>query len=89
MKPDGRLASTGVCLANAGAEYVVYAPQGKAFTVNLTDAKNTTFIVRWYDPRTGQFRDAGQVAGGNAAQPFTPPLQDDAVLHLKGQEASP
>jgi hypothetical protein len=88
MKPDGRLASTGVCLANAGVEYVVYAAQGKAFTVNLTAAQNMTFLARWYDPRTGQFQDAGRVAGGNASEPFISPLQDDAVLHLRGQRAS-
>lgn len=88
-RPDGRLASTGVCLANPGTEYVVYAPQGKAFTVNLAAAKDTTFTVRWYGPRSGQFHDAGWVTGGNAAQPFTPPLQDDAVLHLQGQGALP
>jgi hypothetical protein len=74
-----------VCLANAGVEYVVYAPQGKGLTVNLAAAKDMTLRVRWYHPRSGQFHDAGQVAGGNAAQLFTPPLQDDAVLHLKGQ----
>lgn len=89
MKPEGRSASTGVCLANTGVEYVVYAPQGKAFTVNLAAAKNAAFIVRWYDPRTGQFHDAGRVAGGNEAQPFTPPLQDDSVLHLQRQETPP
>jgi hypothetical protein len=88
-KPDGRLASTGVCLANAGAEYVVYAPQGQAFTVNLAAVKDTTFTVRWYDPRSGQFHDAGRVSGGNAAQPFAPPLQDDVVLHLQGQGRAP
>ena len=89
MKPEGRLASTGVCLANVGVEYVIYAPQGKAFTVNLAAAKDMTFTIRWYDPRSGQCHDAGRVAGGNAAQPFTPLLQDDAVLHLQRQETSP
>jgi hypothetical protein len=88
MKPEGRLASTGVCLANVGAEYVVFAPQGKAFTVNLTAAQNMTFLARWYDPRTAQFQDAGRVTGGNASEPFISPLQDDAVLHLRGQRAS-
>ncbi len=82
MTPNERLASTGVCLANAGVEYVVYTPSTRVLTVNLSAAKDTTFRVRWYDPRTGQFRDAGQVTGGNEAQPFTPPFRNDAVLHL-------
>jgi hypothetical protein len=63
--------------------------RGKAFTVNLAPAKNMTFIVRWYDPRTGQFHDAGRVMGGNAAQSFTPPLEGDPVLHLQGQGTRP
>jgi hypothetical protein len=89
MKPQGRLASTGVCLANAGVEYVVYAPQGNAFTVNLTAAKNTTFVARWYDPRRGQFHEAGRVTGGDAAQPFAPPVQDDTVLDLTREQTLP
>jgi hypothetical protein len=89
MKPEGGLASTGVCLANAGVEYVVYAPQGRPFTMNLADAKDTALIVRWYDPRSGQSYDAGRVPGGNEAQPFAPPLQGDAVLHLKKPETLP
>ncbi len=86
MAPDARLASTGICLANAGTEYVVYGPDGKAFTVNLAAARSGTLNTRWYDPRTGQFYDAGRIAGGNEAQPFTPPFQGDAVLHLKAVE---
>src|SRR5208282_528790 len=39
MSPRDSLSSTGFCLAqtpSSGAEYVVYAPAGGAFTVNLT-----------------------------------------------------
>ncbi len=82
MAPEGQLASTGVCLAKPGVEYVVYTPPAKVFTVNLAAAKGTIFRVRWYDPRTGQFHDAGRVAGGSDVQPFTPPFGGDAVLHL-------
>jgi len=83
MAPDAHLASTGICLADAGAEYVVYGPEGKPFTVNLTAAQNRTLIARWYDPRKGQWYTPGRVVGGSEAQLFTPPLQGDAVLHLK------
>jgi hypothetical protein len=83
MKPDGQLASTGVCLAEAGVEYVVYAPPGRAFTVNLAAARDTAFAVRWYDPRTGRFYEGNPITGGNVAQPFTPPFAGDAVLYLK------
>jgi hypothetical protein len=85
LKPEGQLASTGVCLAQAGVEYVVYAGPGAAFTVNLAGAPDTAFGVRWYDPRTGRFHDGHPIQGGNAAQPFVPPIAGDAVLHLKLQ----
>jgi hypothetical protein len=83
MRPDGSLASTGVCLANAGVEYVVYTPPTRVFTVNLAATGGVTLNARWYDPRTGQFHEAGRIAGGSAAQPFAPPFAGDAVLHLK------
>jgi hypothetical protein len=89
LKPDGRLASTGVCLAEAGVEYVVYAPPGWAFTVNLAAAKDTALGVRWYNPRTGEFHEGSPVAGGNQAQPFTPPFAGDAVLYLKDLRPRP
>jgi hypothetical protein len=83
MKPDGQLASTGVCLADVGVEYVVYTPPSRAFTVNLAAARDTALDVRWYDPGTGRFHDGRAIVGGNEAQPFTPPFAGDAVLHLK------
>jgi len=86
MKPDGQLASTGVCLADLGVEYVVYAPPSRAFTVNLAAARDTAFDVRWYDPRAGRFHDDRAITGGNEAQPFTSPFGGDAVLHLKAHQ---
>jgi hypothetical protein len=87
MRPDGGLASTGVCLAQAGVEYVVYASPTRFFTVDLAAAKGTTLGVRWYDPRTAEFYDGGRILGGNPAQPFLPPFQGDLVLHLKDANA--
>lgn len=88
MKPEGQLASTGVCLADAGVEYVVYAA-GRAFTVNLAAARDTILGVRWYNPRTGQFHDGRPTMGGNEAQPFTSPFAGDSVLHLKDVRRRP
>ena len=36
MTPQNALSSTAYCLANAGKEYLVYAPSGGTFTVNLS-----------------------------------------------------
>lgn len=83
LKPQGKLASTGVCLANAGKEYIVLAPPGKSFTVNLSAVKNVTFTVRWYNPRIGQYQNAEPVMGGLESQVFIPPFNSDAILHLK------
>ncbi|MEJ2704206.1 MAG: putative collagen-binding domain-containing protein [Sedimentisphaerales bacterium] len=82
MAPHGELTSTGICLAQPGAEYVVYAPMGGGFTVDLAAVKGETLRVRWYNPRNGQFYLAGKIAGGGSEQ-FTLPFQGDAVLHLR------
>ena len=83
MRPDGGLASTGICLADAGREYVVYALPGNTFTVNLAAAKGRILTVRWYDPAMGRFHDADRITGASETQSFAAPFEGDAVLHLK------
>jgi hypothetical protein len=80
MKPAGGLASTGFCLANT-AEYLVYAPSGGAFTVNLS-ATHGSLNVEWFDPSKGKATPAGTVEGGSAAQSFASPFTGDAILYL-------
>ena len=82
MKPEGRLASTGVCLARPGEEYVVYATKGGRFTVDLTVAGQKALSARWYNPRTGEFHAGADVRGGNGQQAFEAPFSGDAALHL-------
>jgi hypothetical protein len=82
--PQPSLSSTGHCLANAaatGAEYVVYAPNGGTFTVDLS-ATTRTLKVEWLDPATGMTTSAGPVTGGSTAQSFTSPFGNDTVLYL-------
>ena len=82
--PQGGLSSTGFCLADtvaAGAEYLVYAPSGGSFTVNLS-ATTRTLNVEWLNPSTGAITTGGTLAGGSASQSFTPPFSGDAVLYL-------
>jgi len=90
MSAHGELASTGFCLAKnaaAGGEFLVYAPQGGTFTVNLTTQRGATLRVEWLDPSTGAVSSGGTVAGGSASQSFTPPWSSshDAVLYLVDQ----
>jgi len=84
MTPQGNLSSTGFCLADnvaTGAEYLVYAPSGGSFTVNLS-ATTRTLNVEWLNPSSGAITTGGTIAGGSANQSFTPPFSGDAVLYL-------
>lgn len=82
LEPNAKLASTGVCLAKAGEEYVIYSASGEPFTVDLSAVLDTTLVVRWYNPRIGRSQESPRVAGGNAATTFAAPFTGDAVLHL-------
>ena len=82
MIPNGSLASTGVCLANSGVEYVIYSQSGSSFTVNLSVASGKTLNCRFYNPKIGVFNSTFQVAGGNSTQLFTKPDSNDWVLHI-------
>ena len=71
MTPRPELSSTGAVLANAvasGAEYLVYAPSGGSFTVNLA-ATAGTLAVEWFNPATGSTTAGGTVTGGRPPYP--------------------
>ena len=87
MIPNGRLASTGVVLARAGSEYVVYSQDGLIFTIDLSGSTNT-FIARFYNPRTGIFRPKFSIKGGLASHFITKPDAADWVLHLTAIQQS-
>jgi len=81
--PQGSLSSTGFCLADnaaTGAEYLVYAPSGGTFTVNL-GATTRALNVEWFNPLTGA-TTAGAAITGGATKSFTAPFSGDAVLYI-------
>jgi hypothetical protein len=80
MAPHASLASTGVCLADPGREYAVYAQNGADLTLDLAGAAGS-FTARFYNPRTGAFEPTFPVAGG-AARTITKPSASDWVLHV-------
>jgi hypothetical protein len=86
VSPRGALSSTGYCLAqtpSVGAEYLVYAPSGGPFTVDLSAMpESRTLAVEWFDPSTAATIPGHSIASGSAAQSFTPPFNGDAVLYL-------
>jgi len=84
--PAGSLSSTGYCLAqtpSVGAEYLVYAPSGGSFTVNLSAMSGSrTLSVEWFNPSTGTAISEDPIVAGSSAQSFNPPFSGDAVLYL-------
>jgi len=85
MKPEGRLASSGYCLAHAaaaGPEYLIYAPAGEV-KVDLS-ASPGTLDVLWFSPSQDKTVPAGQTQGG-AVRSFKAPFEGEAVLCLSGR----
>jgi Family of unknown function (DUF6298)/Putative collagen-binding domain of a collagenase len=86
VTPRGSLCSTGYCLAqtpSAGAEYLVYAPSGGSFTVDLSAMPGSRELtVKWFNPSTGATVLGSPIPAGSASQSFTPPFSGDAVLYL-------
>src|SRR5262249_41004614 len=66
MTPQGNLSSTGHALVNASAahpEFLVYAPSGGRFTVDLS-CSSQPFAVEWMNPATGVKTAGADVNGG-------------------------
>jgi hypothetical protein len=86
VRPRRSLSSTRHCLAQtpaAGAEYLIYAPSGGPFTVDLSAMPGSRMLaVEWFNPGTGVRIPQGTLRAGAAAQSFTPPFGGDAVLYL-------
>jgi hypothetical protein len=82
--PRADLSSTGHTLASAAPgrpEFLVYAPSGETFTVNLSGLGGERLAVEWMNPATGA-KTAGESAPGGSTLTFTPPFRGDAVLYL-------
>jgi hypothetical protein len=86
VTPRSSLCSTRYCLAQtpaAGAEYLVYAPSGGPFTVDLSAMPSSRLLtVEWLNPATGEMIPQSPVKAGAPSQSFTPPFRGDAVLYL-------
>jgi hypothetical protein len=89
MAPADSLALSGnaYVLAEAGQTYVAYLYDGGTLRLNLSGTTGT-FAARWFDPRTGAFRDAGSVAAGQEAR-FTAPASGDWTLLLTRSGTAP
>jgi hypothetical protein len=64
-----------------GVEYVIYDEDGIPFSIFLPGIK-TTYLVDWYNPRTGEVIQEEQEQGDRDLL-FTPPTKGkDWVLHI-------
>lgn len=79
VKPRGDLTSTGYALANPGSEYLVYAPSGGSFWVDLVA---DSYCLEWFNPRSGSVEQTGFITASGGNQAFNPPFGGDAVLYL-------
>ena len=86
IAPRSSLCSTGYCLAQTprlGAEYLVYAPSGGAFTVDLSAMPSSRKLdVEWFNPASGASTIGDPVPAGSSSPSFVPPFSGDAVLYL-------
>ncbi len=67
------------CLAEPGKQYLVYLPAGKPVTVRLSGGP---LRARWFNPRTGTWKEAGTAEGERWTSPI-PDDKDDWVLLLR------
>jgi len=90
VTPRSSLCSTGYCLAqtpSVGAEYLIYAPAGSAFTVDVSAMPGSrSLAVEWFNPSTGVSMAGGPIPAGSSSHSFTPPFTGDAVLYLSDAE---
>ncbi len=87
VEPHSELASTGFCLADVGAAYLIYAPDGGPITADLTAAAGS-LNVEWFNPSTGQ-AIPGQSVDGGASVTLAPPFQGHAVLFIHNGDSNP
>ena len=86
------LTSTGFCLADtvAGGAYLVYAPDGGRFTVDLSAVPPAAKVAaEWFSPETGKTITIEAINGGSALQAFQPPFAGDALLFLSTAKRGP
>jgi hypothetical protein len=86
VTPRKSVSTTGYCLAQTpavGAEYLVYAPSGGSFTIDLSAmSASRTLALEWFNPSTGASITGNPIPAGSSSRSFTPPFSGDAVLYL-------
>jgi hypothetical protein len=84
-RPAGELASTGYCLADPGRSYLVFAPAGGGFTLDLSAASGA-FATGWIFPQEDREVQGVGVGGGGVVE-LVPPGEGPAVCLLVAGES--
>jgi hypothetical protein len=78
--PDDPARFVSVCATSDGGQALAYLPVGGAIELDPKRVEKVQSGIRWFDPRTGEFRPAAAEAGGR----FAAPDEQDWVLVLGG-----
>jgi len=70
------------CLAEPGAQYIVYAPNGGEVKLDLSDAQGE-YNVRWLDPRTGEHLERPNIQSGGGCTLDAPDGEDWVLFVTK------
>lgn len=79
MVPLTDLSSTGYCLADPGAEYAIYQPEGGPFTARLPAGR---YQAVWYHCVSGREQPPKRVRAPGGPARLDPPFAGDVLLHL-------
>jgi hypothetical protein len=74
--------------AEAGSFLIAYVPSGRPVSVNMDKITGKKVKARWYDPRTGKWREIGEFPNTGVREFVTPSKgdRDDWVLVLDDLE---
>ena len=81
MRPREELATQGFCLAAPPEVFVFYLPRGGGAEISLGPAAGGKLAARWFNPRTGEWRDGPAVRAGKV--PVQAPDANDWVLLVR------
>ena len=87
MTPSNTVCSSGYCLVNPGAEYLIYMPSGGQISVDLSGTSQK-FLANWFNPATGETVSGNSISGGGQVT-LTSPFRRETVLHLLAHAQAP
>jgi hypothetical protein len=77
---DELVSNSAFCLAEIGKVYAAYLPAGGDVTLQLQPQR---YVVKWYNPRSGEYLSVGEAEGPSWHSPQAPDKQDWVLLLVK------